>query len=54
MADFSMITARLATDAAITSPDDVAGLAAAGITDVIDRRGESDDAPLLGPAFTYL
>ena len=54
MADFSMITARLATGAAITSPDDVAALAAAGITDVIDCRGEFDDAPLLGPAFTYL
>jgi len=54
MADFSMITARLATGAAISTPDDVAQLKAAGITHVLDLRGEFDDGPLLAGAMTYL
>lgn len=54
MADFTFVTTRLATGAAVSTADDVAQLAAAGITTVIDCRGEFDDAPLLGPAFAYL
>lgn len=47
MADFTMITPRLATGAAIASADDVAQLMAAGITAVVDCRAEFDDGPLL-------
>lgn len=46
MADFNFITTRLATGAALQGPEDVADLAVAGITDVIDCRAEFDDAPL--------
>ena len=50
MADFTLITARLATGAALSDPADVAALKAAGITHVIDLRGEFDDAALLAGA----
>lgn len=46
MADFSFITERLATGAAVNSADDVAQLQAAGINAVIDCRAEFDDGPL--------
>lgn len=50
-----MITARLATGAALSGPDDVAALKAAGITHVIDERAEFDDGQLLaGSGLTYL
>lgn len=55
MADFSMVTARLATGAALSSPDDVAALKAAGITHVVDERAEFDDGQLLaGSGLVYL
>ena len=55
MADFTFVTVRLATGAAISSPDDVAALKAAGITAVVDCRGEFDDTPLLaGSGMGYL
>ena len=47
MADFSFVTERLATGAAITGPADVTALHAAGITHIIDCRAEFSDAPLL-------
>jgi protein-tyrosine phosphatase len=47
MADFSFVTRRLATGAAISGPDDVQALLAAGITHCIDCRGEFDDSSLL-------
>jgi dual specificity phosphatase 3 len=56
MADFNFVTARLATGAAISSAADVDQLAGAGITLVIDCRGEFDDAPLLAghPSMVYV
>jgi hypothetical protein len=54
MADFSFVTVRLATGAAISTPDDVSALAAAGVTAVIDCRAEFDDGPLLAGQFAYL
>ena len=55
MADFSMVTARLATGAAVSGPADVAALQAAGITAVIDLRAEFDDGSLLaGAGMAYL
>lgn len=54
MADFSFITTRLATGAAIGSAADADTLLAAGFTDVIDLRSEFDDTPLLGSRFAYL
>lgn len=55
MADFSVITARLATGAAVSSAEDVAALKAAGVTAVVDCRGEFDDGPLLaGSGLAYL
>ena len=55
MADFGMITARLATGAAITDPADVTALVNARVTHVLDCREEFDDAPLLaGASLTYL
>ena len=56
MADFSFITARLATGAGIGSADDVTALTAAGITAVIDCRAEFDDGQLLAavPGMHYL
>jgi hypothetical protein len=54
MADFSMITPRLATGAAISDAGDVSQLKAAGITHVLDLRAEFDDAPLLaGSGLSY-
>ena len=46
MADFSFVTPRLATGAAVSSPADVTQLITAGVTDVIDCRAEFDDGPL--------
>lgn len=56
MADFSEITGRLLTGAAVNSSADVDALAAAGVTHVIDCRGEFDDAALLAahPHMLYL
>lgn len=56
MADFSFITGRLATGAAISSTDDLAQLQAAGINGVIDCRAEFDDGPLFAgwPGTAYL
>ena len=50
-----MITARLATGAAITDQADVTALIRAGVTHVLDCRAEFDDAQLLaGAGLTYL
>ena len=46
MADFNFVTDRLATGGGVNSPADVQALLAAGITHVIDCRGEFDDGPL--------
>jgi|SRR5580704_7251713 protein tyrosine phosphatase (PTP) superfamily phosphohydrolase (DUF442 family) len=56
MADFTFITARLATGGAITSQADVDALAAAGISSIIDCRDDFDDAALLSsrPSMAYL
>lgn len=56
MTDFSFVTARLATGAAVSVPDDVAQLAAAGVTHVIDCRDDFSDGALLAahPEITYL
>lgn len=55
MTDFTKITPRLATGAAINDAADVAALVAAGITAVVDCRAETDDAPLLtGAGLAYL
>jgi dual specificity phosphatase 3 len=56
MADFSFVTARLATGAAVSSPDDVTALTDAGVTHVIDCRAEFDDGPLFAgvPGVQYL
>ena len=55
MADFSFVTGRLATGAAISSPDDVQALKSAGITHIIDCRAEFDDGQLLASSgLTYL
>lgn len=47
MSDFNFVISRLATGAAISSPDDVGQLVSAGITHVIDCRAEFDDGLLL-------
>jgi len=47
MADFSQITTRLFTGAAITSEEDVKALVEAGVTHVIDCRIEFNDGELL-------
>ena len=47
MTDFSFVTGRLATGAAISGPDDVQALKSAGITHIIDCRAEFDDGQLL-------
>jgi len=56
VADFNMITARLATGAAVNNADDVQQLLAAGITHIVDCRGEFDDTLLLAthPDLSYL
>jgi hypothetical protein len=46
MADFSMITARLATGAGVSCAADVDALKTAGITHVIDGRDDLDSAAL--------
>jgi dual specificity phosphatase 3 len=48
MSDFSFVTSRIATGAALSGPEDVAALAVSGITHVVDCRAEFDDAPLFG------
>lgn len=50
MADFSFVTARLATGGAISDASDVLALRNAGISHVIDCRFEFDDGPLLASA----
>ena len=56
MADFNFVTDRVATGAAINNEDDVQQLVNAGVTVVVDCRGEFDDAPLFTahPAITYV
>jgi hypothetical protein len=56
MADFDFVTPRLATGAAVSSVADVDQLVAAGITVIIDCRGEFDDASLLAthPDLLYI
>lgn len=55
MADFTFVTSRLATGAALSGPADVDAMAAAGITHCIDCRAEFDDAALLAahPSIIY-
>lgn len=56
MTDFTFVTARLATGAAISSPADVQQLRDAGITAIIDCRAEQDDTPFLtgsGAAYVW-
>lgn len=50
----NFVTARLATGGALTGPNDVAALTAAGITHVIDCRDDFNDGPLLAQNFQYL
>lgn len=45
--DFSFITKRLATGAAISSPADVDALVGSGVTHIIDCRDDFNDQPLL-------
>lgn len=56
MADFSIITPRLVTGAAVRNINDVAELFNNGVRAVIDCCAEMDDALLLSshPGFTYL
>jgi hypothetical protein len=56
LSDFSIVTPRLTTGAALTNTDDVAALAAVGVTHVIDCRYDFDDAPLFAahPDMVYL
>ena len=46
--DYDFVTERIAVGAMISSKDDLAALAAAGVTHVIDMRAEFDDDALLG------
>src|SRR2546423_1161471 len=54
--DYNFVDNRLATGAALSGPDDVKAMVDAGITHVIDCRGEFDDAPLFAqfPQIHYL
>src|SRR5689334_22310840 len=55
MADFSFVTARLATGAAVTSAQDAAALVAAGVTHILNLTDAEDDAAFLaGLGETYL
>lgn len=56
MADFNFVTSRLATGGAVSSAADVDQLAGAGITLIVDCRGEFDDAALLAahPGIGYV
>jgi hypothetical protein len=56
VSDFSIVTRRLATGAAINDESDVQQLVEAGVRYVIDCRGEFDDALLLAthPKISYL
>lgn len=47
MADFAVITARVATGAAITSAADVQALLAAGVTHILDVTSDEDDTQWL-------
>ena len=56
MADFSLVTSRLATGAAIQSAQDARQLAAAGVTHILDLTDAEDDSqflPGLGLAYLY-
>lgn len=46
MADFNMVTNRVATGAAMNGPTDVSQILAAGLNVVVDARTEFDDGPL--------
>lgn len=52
--DVSKITERLWCGAQINDAADVAHLKSMKITHIIDAQIERDDAPLLGPDFSYL
>lgn len=55
MADFAVVTPRLATGAAVTSAADAQALAAAGITHILDLTDAEDDQPYLaGLGLVYL
>ncbi len=56
MADFDMITNRVATGAALDGPADVAAILAAGLNVVVDARIEFNDGPLFAgtPGIRYL
>ncbi len=56
MADFDMITNRVATGAALNGPADVAAILAAGLNVVVDARIEFNDGPLFAgtPGIRYL
>lgn len=56
MADFSLVTARVATGAAVQSAGDAQDLVAAGITHILDLTDAEDDSqflPGLGLAYLY-
>ncbi len=56
MVDYSRITERIFTGAAISSQQDVNTLVAAGVTHIIDAREEYDDASIImanHPAIVY-
>lgn len=55
MADFTFVTSRIATGAALNDASDVDAIVAAGITAVIDLRDDFDDGRLLAahPAIIY-
>ncbi len=56
MVDYSRITERVFTGAAISSAQDVDTLVAAGVTHIIDARDDVDDATLImsnHPAIVY-
>jgi protein-tyrosine phosphatase len=54
MADFNMVTERIAVGAQINSRADVDQLVAAGITHVCDMRAEYDDTLLADPRIVVL
>ena len=47
MADFAIVTARVATGAAVTSAADAQQLIAAGVTHILDLTSEEDDQQFL-------
>lgn len=46
MADYNFVNARLATGAALTSPEDAVQIVASGITHVVDCTDQEDDTQL--------